>query len=129
RFGRRINLTRAAMINVPSSVRQLASENVAHASPLQWCVHFAAPMHEKDVVRAQGAIDDQFPAPMAVWLLLAQQVFLRTRDGMRNLFVIRRIRLRDVRSRAAQLDEVPRKFRHLGPVLLSHALQLLCVPW
>ena len=69
-------------------------ENVTHAAPLQLRVHFAAPMHEKDVIRAKSAIDDQLAAPMAIWLLLAQQVLLRARDGLRNLFVVRRIRLR-----------------------------------
>ena len=79
------------MINVPSSVRQLAFENVSHAAPLQLRVHFAAPMHEKDVIRAKGAIDDQLSAPMAIWLLLAQQVLLRARDRASDLLVVRRI--------------------------------------
>ena len=75
------------MINVPSAIRQLAFENVANAAPLQLRVHFAAPMHEKDVIRAEGAIDNQLAAPMAIWLLLAQQVLLRARDRTRDLFV------------------------------------------
>src|SRR6266496_434095 len=112
------------MINVPPPVRQLASENVTHAAPLQLRVHFAAPMHEKDIVRAESAIDDQLPAPMAIWLLLAQQVLLRAPDGVRNLFVVCRIRLRYLWSRARQRNEVPRKFRHVDPILRRPALQL-----
>jgi len=72
------------MINVPSSIGQLAFENVAHAAPLQLRVHLAAPMHEKDIIRAEGAIEDQLAAPMAIWLLLAQQVLLRARDRTRD---------------------------------------------
>src|SRR5882762_1320872 len=115
------------MINVPSSVWQLPFEDVTDAAPLQLRVHFAAPMHEKDVVRAEGAIDDQLPAPMAIWLLLTQQVLLRTRDGLRNLFVVRRIRLRDFWSRARQRNEVSREFRHVDPILKRLVLQLLHV--
>src|SRR5205809_6310890 len=90
-FRRCIDLAWTAMINVPSSVRQLAFENVPHAASLQLRVHLAAPMHEKDVVRAEGAIDDQLPAPMAIWLLLAQQVLLRARDCASDFLVVRRI--------------------------------------
>src|SRR5437667_5168900 len=115
------------MINVPSSVRQLAFENVSHAAPLQLRVHFAAPMHEKDVIRAEGAIDDQLAAPMAIWLLLAQQVLLRTRDSAHNFFVVRRIRFRYVWSRARQRNELLRKFRHADPIFTRLALQLLRV--
>ena len=97
------------MINIPSSVRQLAFENVAHAAPLQLRVHFAAPMHEKDIIRAEGAIDDQLAAPMAIGLLLAQQILLRARDRLRDLFVVRRIRFRYVWSRARQRNEVLRR--------------------
>ena len=68
------------MINIPSAIRQLSFENVAHTAPLQLRVHFAAPMHEKDIIRAERAIDDQLAAPMAIRLLLAQQVLLRARD-------------------------------------------------
>src|SRR4029077_104623 len=123
-FRRCINFAWATMINAPSSVRQLAFENVTHTAPLQWRVHLAAPMHEKDIIRAEGAIDDQLSAPMAIWLLLAQQVLLRARDGVRNLFVVRRIRLRYLWSRARQHNEVPRKFRHVDPILTRLALQL-----
>jgi hypothetical protein len=80
------------MINAPSSVGKLAFENVAHAAPLQLRVHLAAPMHEKDIIRAQGAIDDQLAAPMAIWLLLAQQVLLRECDRTSDFFVVRRIK-------------------------------------
>ena len=115
------------MINVPPSVWQLAFKNMTHAAPLQLRVRLAAPMHEKDVVRAEGAIDDQLPAPMAIRLLLPQQVLLRARDGVRNLFVVRRIRLRYLWSRTRQRNEVPREFRHVDPILTTLALQLLRV--
>src|SRR5205814_4996612 len=110
------------MINIPSTIGQLAFENVTHATPLQLPVHLTAPMHEKDVVRAEGAIDDQLAAPMAIWLLLAQQVLLRTRDRARNFFVVRRIRFRYVWSRARQRNELLRKFRHADPIFTRLAL-------
>ena len=86
-----------------------------HATPLQLRVHFAAPMHEKDVIGAEGAIDDQLAAPMAIWLLLAQQVLLRALDRTRDFFVVRRIRFRYLWSRARQRNEVLR-FRHADPI-------------
>ena len=94
------------MINIPSSVGQLSFENVAHTAPLQLRVHVAAPMHEKDIIRAEGAIDDQLAAPMAIRLLLAQQVLLRARDRSRDFFVVRRIKFRYFWSRARQRNEV-----------------------
>src|SRR6266700_4045532 len=115
------------MINIPSSIGQLAFENVAHATPLQLAVHLAAPMHEKDIIRAEGAIDDQLAAPMTIWLLLAQQVLLRERDRTRDFFVVRRIRFRYFWSRARQRNEVLRQFRHADPIFTRLWLRLLRV--
>ena len=104
------------MINIPSAVRKLAFENVTRAAPLQLRVYLAAPMHEQDVIRAEGAIDDQLPAPMTIWLLLPQQVVLRARDRTHDLFVICRIRLRFVWSCAWQCNKVLRRFQHADPI-------------
>jgi len=60
------------MINIPATVGQLSFENVTNAATLQLSIHFAAPVHENDVVRAEGAIDNQLAAPMAIGFLLAQ---------------------------------------------------------
>src|SRR5262245_7763625 len=103
------------MINAPSSVRQLAFENVLHAAPLQLGVHFAAPMHEEDIIRAKCAIDDELPAPMAIWLLLAQQVLLRPPDRACDFFVVGRIKFRQLWSCTRQCNEVLRQLRHLDP--------------
>jgi hypothetical protein len=62
------------MFQPPS--RQLAFKNVTDATPLQLRVHFAAPVHEHDVVGAQRAIDHQLAAPMPVRFLLSQKIFL-----------------------------------------------------
>jgi hypothetical protein len=67
----------------------LPFENLTNAAPLQLSVHFAAPVHENDVVRAERAIDHQLAAPMSVWLLLAQQILLRARNRPRDFFVRR----------------------------------------
>ena len=48
-------------------------------------------MHEEDVIGAERAIDDEFAAPMAVGLLLAQKVFLGAGDRARDLLICRRI--------------------------------------
>jgi len=47
-----VNLTRPTVINVPAAVGQLAFKDMTDATPLQLYVHFAAPMHEHDVVGA-----------------------------------------------------------------------------
>src|SRR6184192_1773893 len=122
RFDRRVNLARAAMINVPAAIRQLAFENVANAATLQLSIHFSAPVHEKDVIRAEGAIDNQIAAPMAVGFLLAQQVLLCARDRPRDLFVRRRVRLGYFRGRAWQYYQLPRGIRH---VRLTRLVQLV----
>ena len=44
----------AAMINIPSSIGQLLfCSNVAHTA-LQLRVHYAAPMHKKDIIRERA---------------------------------------------------------------------------
>ena len=102
------------MINVPAAIRQLTFENVTHAATLQLSIYFAAPVHEKHVIRAEGAIDNQFAAPMAIHPLLAQQVVLRPRDYLRNLAIFRQVGLGYFRSRAWQDYEFSGRFRHLG---------------
>src|SRR6266513_6167907 len=101
------------MINVPPAIRQLVLENVANAAPLQLSVHLAAPVHENDVVRTKGAIDNQFTTPMAIGFLLAQQVLLCTRNRSRDLFVRRQISLRYLGWRARQHYQLPRRIRYV----------------
>jgi len=47
-------------------------------------VHFAEPVHIQHEVGAKRAIYHQFSTPMAVLVLLSEQIFLRTRDRVRN---------------------------------------------
>ena len=90
----RVNFARSPVINVPAAVGQLAFKNVTDATPLQLRVHFAAPVHEDDVVGAQRAIDQQLAAPLPVGFLLSQKIFLSQRNRPPDFFVRRRIRLR-----------------------------------
>ena len=46
-------------------------------------------MHEEDVIGAERAIDHQLADPMAVRLLLAQEILLCERDRFRELSVRR----------------------------------------
>jgi hypothetical protein len=62
-----------------------------NATPLELSIDFAAPMHEQHVVGANRAINQQLAAPMTVRPLLAQKIFLRTTDRLRNLGVGRGI--------------------------------------
>jgi hypothetical protein len=55
-----------------------------NATLLQMSIDFAAPMHEQHVIGAKRAIHQQLAAPMTVRLLLAQKIFLRTADCLRN---------------------------------------------
>jgi hypothetical protein len=54
---------------------------VLDAAPLQLPIDFAAPVHEKDVIGAECAINDQLAAPMPVVFLLAKKIFLGAIDG------------------------------------------------
>ena len=44
---------------------------MADAALLDCLVHVTLPVHEQDVVGAQGAIDEQLAAPMTIGMLLA----------------------------------------------------------
>src|SRR5262249_12168704 len=82
------------MINVPAALGQLPFENVADATPLESRVHFAAPVHEHDVVGAQRAINQHLAAPMPVRFLLPPKIFLCSRNRLSDLFVGRRVGFR-----------------------------------
>jgi hypothetical protein len=60
----------------------LPFQNVLYATPLQLPVDFAAPVHEKDVVGAQCAIDNQLAAPMPIVFLSSKKIFLGAFDGL-----------------------------------------------
>src|SRR5437868_2959498 len=100
------------MINVPAAIWQLALENVANTAPLQLSIHFAAPVHENYVIRAQRAIDNQFATPVAIRLLLPQKVFLRASDCVRDLFLRSRVGFRRIRERARQHNQSRCRIRH-----------------
>jgi len=61
---------------------------VSDATLLQLSIDFTAPMHEQHIIGAEGAIDDQLAAPMAIRLLLPQKIFLRAADGLRDAGVV-----------------------------------------
>src|SRR5204863_6233903 len=82
---RRVDLARPAKVNVPAAVRQLAFQNVTGATFLERNVNLAEPMHEQHEVGAEGAVDDQFAAPMAILVLLTQQILLRALNRVRNV--------------------------------------------
>jgi len=69
----------------------LPFQNVTDATSLQLCIDVAAPMHEHHVIGAERAIYDQLATPVSVRLLLAQKIFLRTADRLRNFNVGRGI--------------------------------------
>ncbi len=76
-FDGRIHLRRAAVIDVPAAVRQLHRENVIHRLALPLGIHFAVPMVVGDHVRHQRRIHHQLADPVALGLLLAEQIPLR----------------------------------------------------
>src|ERR1051325_4413517 len=80
---------------------------------LHLLVHFAGPMHVKNEIGAEGAIDDQLAAPVTVRTLLTEKVFLCAHDGARDFFARRRINLR-----AAKGNHVVRLGLHDGRVAL-----------
>src|SRR5262245_11626516 len=91
RLDRCVYFARSAMIDIPSAVRELALKNVTNAALLEFVVNLSQPMHEEDEIGAQSAIDQELSAPMAVGLLLSEQILLGTRDGTRNFFILRQL--------------------------------------
>ena len=63
------------------------------ATALERLVHLSDPMHEEHVIGAKRAIDHQLADPMAIGLLLPEEVALRARDRLRQLLVGRQARL------------------------------------
>src|SRR6266446_2396204 len=97
-FDRSVDLARAAEINIPAAVRQLSFQNVTGTAFLKRNVDLAQPVHEEHEVRAKGAIDQQFTAPMAVRTLLPQQILLRPPNCIGDLGISRQIRFGPFRS-------------------------------
>ena len=112
RLDRCVHFARPAVINIPTAIRELALQNVANAALLQPIVHLPQPMHEEDEIGAERAIDEQFAAPMAIRMLLPQQIFLAARHGARNLGVTREIGRGGIGNGARQRDEVRGRRRH-----------------
>jgi len=44
-------------------------------------------MHEEDKVGAKGAIHEKFTTPMAIRMLLAEEILLSSRDSVSDLLV------------------------------------------
>ena len=70
------------MFQPPSA--QLPAADVGHAFVLEDGVQFPGPMHVEDVVRAEGGIDHQLAAPVAVRVLEPEEVLLGAMDGQRD---------------------------------------------
>ena len=111
-FDRRIHFARAAVINIPAAIGQLAFQDVANATLLNRIIHFTEPMHEEDVIGTESAIDEQLAAPMPIGPLLPEQVFLRARDCVRDLGVLRAVGCARIRRRARQRDKIRGWQRH-----------------
>src|SRR5204863_1102694 len=105
-FDRRVYFAGPAVVNIPTAIRKLALENVAHAALLQRVVHLSQPMHEENVIGAERAIDEQLAAPMAVRMLLSQQIFLRLRYRVGDLGVVVIVTRARFRRGAGQRDQV-----------------------
>ena len=76
-------------------------------------VHLADPMHEEHVIGAKRAIDHQLADPMAVGLLLAQEIPLRERDRFREFLIRGWTRCTFCRD-AGQSDDVGGGIPHSG---------------
>ena len=110
-FDAGVDLARAAVVDIPAAIGELALQDVLRATALQRLVHFPQPVHEKHVIGAKGAIDHQLADPVAVGLLLAEEVALGEADGLVHLLVSRepgRRFLRDPRQR----DDVGGRVTH-----------------
>ena len=75
---------------------------------LQLVIDLAQPVHKEDEVRAQGAVDEQLTAPVAIGPLLLQEIFLRTTDRIVNLAIRCGIYRTKLRSRARQRNYISR---------------------
>ena len=84
-FDRRIHFARSAVINIPTTIRQLSLQNVPDTALLNDVVDFAQPVHEQDEIGAERAVDKEFAAPMTIGMLLPKQILLGPRDGRRNI--------------------------------------------
>ena len=91
RLNRRVHFTRPAVINIPTAIRELAFQNVARAALLKPIIHLPQPMHEEDEIGAERAVDDELAAPMTIRMLLPEQIFLRSRDRVRDPRIVGRV--------------------------------------
>ena len=87
-----IHVARAAFVDIPATILELAAADVGHALFLDYGVNFIGPVHEQHVIRAERAIDEKFAAPVAIGMLQTQQVLLRPADS-RIQSILRRPRL------------------------------------
>jgi len=92
-FNGGVDLALTTVINIPTAIEELAFQDMLDATALERLVHLSDPMHEEHVIGAKRAIDHQLADPMAIGLLLPEQVALRARDRLRQLLVGRQARL------------------------------------
>ncbi len=74
---RGVELARALVVSVPATVEHLPVEQVLHAARLLVEIDLARPVHERDHVGNQRAVDVKLADPVAFRLLQAEQVLLR----------------------------------------------------
>ena len=85
RLDRCVHLARPAIVNIPTAVRELAFQNMTSAPLLKRIIHFPKPVHEEDKIGAEGAVDEEFAAPMTIRVLLPEQIFLRPGNRLREI--------------------------------------------
>ena len=61
---------------------------MANTALLQPIVDLPQPVHEEHEIGAESAVDKKFATPMAIRMLLPEQVLLRPRDGTRDLLIV-----------------------------------------
>ena len=54
---------------------------------LELVINFTQPMDEQDKIGAKGAIHEKLTTPMAIRMLLAEEILLSSRDSVSNLLV------------------------------------------
>ncbi len=90
---RGVELARPLVVGVPAAVEHLAVEQVLDAARLLVEIDLARPVHERDYVRDQRAVDVQLAHPITVRLLQPEQMLLRAADRLLDAVGQRQVRL------------------------------------
>jgi hypothetical protein len=77
----RVDLGRAAVVDVPAAVLELERADVIDGFALPEEIDFTVPVVVGESIGDESAIDDEFAEPVAIGFLEAKQVILRSFDG------------------------------------------------